>query len=143
MRFFSVFCSRGDVPKAMFRVFFLLTSSFCLLFVPRGGGRFIFSLSLSYLNAFIERERERERESESETTSFSSSSERALFLHQSPLCFSANSPPKLTSGFTPYGFILPLKFISLSLFSFSFLLTHSFSLSFIKNNNNNNNNNNN
>jgi len=40
-------------------------------------------------------------------------------------------------------FYPPIKFLSLSLFSFFVDSLHSFSLSFVKNNNNNNNNNNN
>jgi len=110
VRFLAVFCSRGRRTKSdVSHFFFLLTSSFVCLFVPRGGSFYFFSLSLSLslMNAFIERKRE--RESESETTFFSSSSERALFLHRSPLCLSANSAPKLTGGYTPIRFGLVLS----------------------------------
>ena len=136
VRFFSVFCSRGDVPKrrCFAKFFYSLTSSFVVV-CPPGGSFYFFSLSLLFER--LHRERERERIGKRNTTFFPPLPSALFFFAGRFCCLSANSAPKLTtSGYTPYG-LSSHYLISLSLF-FLFLLTHfiSFSLSFIKNNDN-------
>jgi len=117
VRFFSVFCSRGDVPKrrCFAKFFYSLTSSFVVV-CPPGGSFYFFSLSL----LFERLHRERERESESETRlSFLLSSERALFLRRSLLLsFREFRAETHHQWIYPIRFILPLFNFSLSLFSF-------------------------
>ena len=133
MRFLAVFRSRGDVPKAMFRIFFFINLVLCLFVCPPGGV-VLFFLSLSYERLHREKERERIGKRNDllfflfRAHSFSSPVASLSFRE-----FCAETHRWIYPHTVWACFILPLKFLSLSLF-FLFLLTH---FSFSLNNNNN------